>query len=346
MTHKMVKTILAGALPALFSVVTVSNAPAADVYLRAEAITKPMPDPAGGPDIPIPMWGFAQDDAFQGLELAPASVPGPRLVVPPGDTTLNIHLDNNLTVPISIVIPGQVQALTPTKFTDATGRLRARAFTHETPAGNTAAVTYSWTGLRPGTYLYHSGSHPQIQVQMGLYGAMTHDAALGQAYTGVAYDAETLLIYSAIDPAIHAAVAGGTYVPFGDPATQMTSTMGYEPKYFLVNGEPYRPGVTADIAAGNVGNTILLRVLNASQESKAPLLLGLYMNVVAENGSLYPFPKERYVLFLPAGNTRDALMTPTTGQDGRYPIFDRKLNLTNAGAPTPGGMLSYLVVAP
>jgi len=318
---------------------------AADFYLRAEAITKAMPDPAGGADIPIAMWGFALDDSL-GVELIPANVPGPQLVVPPGDSTLTIHMDNNLAVPISIVINGQVASLAPVKFTDATGRDRVRAFTHQTPAGNTADVTYTWTGLRPGTYLYQSGSHPQIQVQMGLYGAMTHDAAPSTAYSGITYDTETVLVYSEIDPAIHAAVAGGTYVPFGDPAIEMTSTIDYDAKYFLINGEPFRPGVTADIAVGSAGTTTLLRFLNAGQESKAPLLLGMHMQVVAENGNRYPFSKERYVLFLPAGNTRGALLTPAVGQAGTYPIYDRMMNLTNAGAATPGGMLRYLVVAP
>ena len=37
----------------------------------------------------------------------------------------------------------------------------------------------------PGTYLYQSGSHPAVQVQMGLYGGVTSDAAAGEVYSGV-----------------------------------------------------------------------------------------------------------------------------------------------------------------
>ena len=46
------------------------------------------------------MWGF-------GLTSDPAvSIPGPVLAVPPGDDTLIINLTNELSVPVSIVIPG------------------------------------------------------------------------------------------------------------------------------------------------------------------------------------------------------------------------------------------------
>ena len=46
-----------------------------------------------------------------------------------------------------------------------------RSFDAETAAGGSGS--YTWTGVKEGTYLYHSGTHPQVQVQMGLYGALT-----------------------------------------------------------------------------------------------------------------------------------------------------------------------------
>ena len=39
---------------------------------------------------------------------------------------------------------------------------------------------YSWTNMKPGTYLYQSGTHPQVQVQMGLYGGVKKDFATGR----------------------------------------------------------------------------------------------------------------------------------------------------------------------
>ena len=108
---------------------------------------------------------------------------------------------------------------------------RVRSFAAEAaPGGGTAH--YTWPNLRGGTYLYQSGTQPQVQVQMGLYGACTKDYAAGQAYSGVPYTTDVMLLYSEVDPALHAAVVGGNYGP-GKP---VTSTMEYEPKYFLVNG--------------------------------------------------------------------------------------------------------------
>ncbi len=39
-------------------------------------------------------------------------------------------------------------------------------------AGPGASITYSFTAAAAGTYLYESGSDPQLQVQMGLFGAL------------------------------------------------------------------------------------------------------------------------------------------------------------------------------
>ncbi len=71
--------------------------------------------------------------------------------------------------------------------------------THEA-AENGGLATYNFVAA-PGTYLYQSGSHPAKQVQMGLYGGVTNDAAVGQAYAGVPYNNEISLLYSEIDPA-------------------------------------------------------------------------------------------------------------------------------------------------
>ncbi|MHC4868050.1 MAG: hypothetical protein ACYTEX_28595, partial [Planctomycetota bacterium] len=161
----MFKTIACGVLPLMTFAMLAGSATGAEYYLRAEAFTKNLPDSSGVGTVAVPMWGFAQDDSFAGVELQAVSVPGPRLTVPPGDTTLTIHLDNNLSVPISIMIPGQMVGKTPVFFTDGQGRQRVYSFTHETPAGNTTMVDYTWTGLKAGTYLYLSGTHPAVQVQ-------------------------------------------------------------------------------------------------------------------------------------------------------------------------------------
>jgi len=307
----------------------------AEYWLRAQTFTKMMPDSTA-----VTMWGFAQcTDGSFGSCTAPMA-PGPSLVVPPADTTLTIHLRNGLTgpfvEPVSIVIPGQRAALAPVKFTDDEGRQRVKSFTTETPPNNSTTNTYTWNNLRPGAYLYQSGTHPAVQVQMGLYGAVTKNAAAGQAYgPNSAFDAETAIIFSEIDPILHNHVAAGTYGT--SPPAGITSTMEYEPKYFLINGAPFSAS-SSPIAAGKAGETTLLRFLNAGLESHVPLIQGLYLSVIAEDGSEYSHAREQYSILLPPGKSIDALMTPA--QYGTYTLYDRKLALAN------GGMIAPIAVSP
>jgi len=169
---------------------------------------------------------------------------------------------------------------------------------------------------------------------MGLYGAVTHDAAAGEAYAGVPYDNEVTLLYSEIDPALHAAVAGGSYGTVAYP-----STVNYAPKYFMVNGAPFVPG-NAPLAAGAAGESTLVRLLNAGLEDHALVLQGQHMTLVAEDGNVYPWSRKQHTVLMAAGKTRDAIFTPAA--DGTYPVYDRRLRsgmLTNlsvaAAAPGP-----------
>lgn len=271
------------------------------------------------------MWGF-------GLQGSPITIPGPLLQIPPGDNSLTIELKNNLTEPVSIVIPGQTTTMTPVKFTDGQGRQRVRSFTHETASGQSAV--YTWNNLKPGTYVYHSGTHPAVQVQMGLYGGITKDVAANQAYLGISYDNEVILFYSEVDRTLHQKVKKGKY----GPGQNVTSTINYRPNYFLINGEAYSQG-QAPIEAGVVGQTTLLRFFNMGLRTHVPTLNGLYMQVIAEDGNLYPYPREQYSVMLAAGKTKDALLT--LDHEGSYAVYDRKLDLTNDKA-SAGGMLTYL----
>lgn len=301
-----------------------ATAHAAEYYLRADSATKTV---AGEP---VTIWGFALDSSFEALD-GTVGVPGPSLDVPPGDTTLTIYLDNDLDVPISLVIPGLRSAMTPVWDSG-----RVRSFSHETAAGNVAAVAYTWTDVRPGTYLYHAGSHITVQFQMGLYGALTKNEGVGEAYPGVFYDNELTVFYSEIDPALHEAVASGDF----GPAAAVTSTVDYVPQYFLVNGEPFTP-LQAATQAGEVGQTTLIRFVNAGLKMHVPVINGLDMEVVAEDGFPYAHPRKQFSLGLPAGKTRDVLVTPTA--PGTYALFDRRLYLTNGPTDT-GGLLTRLEV--
>ena len=319
---------------------------AIEFYLRADVTTLDMP---GEPN--IPMWGFALENSTFTAG-TPATVPGPLLVIPPGETTLTVHLKNNLTAaniglsmgcPVSLVIPGQALTTTgpvrfgPMPYPQYEGRLRS--LSHETPPDSNTVVDYVWTDLKPGTYVYHSGTHIQCHVQMGLYGGVIKDHAAApykQAYPNVVYDVNVPLFFSEIDPAFHYAVDSNNY----GPGKAMTSTIDYEPKYFLINGATFYPNQPIiPIAAGSSGGGTLLRLFNMGLETRSIVLQGSYMSLVAEDGQPYEYPREHYAALLPAGKTLDAMVA--FPQAGTYPIYDRRLGLLNNQA-SPGGMLRFL----
>lgn len=323
MMQKIIKTwICFTLLVVLSAAISISAANAVVFHLRAETMTMTMPDAAV-----VTMWGFAldTDGDFTTIENSPTS-PGPQLEVPVGDNTLTIIVQNNLTVPISLVIPGQIAVMLPVKIADAQGRDRVRSFTAETAPGT--AGTYTWNNFKPGTYLYQSGTDPSVQVQMGLYGAAFRDTGIGQAYSNAAtfYNWQGILVLSEIDPVLHAAVAADDY----GPGKAVTSTIDYDSKYFLYNGNPDPAAITIDAAAIPTGQRILVRLLNAGLETRIPLVNGLYMRKLAEDGNLLPYLYEKYSLVLLAGKTMDVMLTTTT--PGPISFLDRRGMVSNGGS--------------
>jgi len=268
---------------------------------------------------PIRMWGFIPDPGSCPASPVAWNV-GPLQIGTPG-ANLTITLRNCLSEPVSLVIPGQNATLTPQEITDGQGRKRVRAFTHEAPAGGTAS--YTWNNIKAGTFLYQSGSSPAKQVHMGLYGALK----VGQYYEA---PNDVLLLFSEIDPALHATAAAAT-------------PLSYRPKYFLINGKTYSSGQQIPVVDGNsrVTNNLLIRFANAGLMSHTPVLQGPHMKIIAEDGNRYPYAREQYSVLLAAGKTLDAIWHPT--DSGNYALYDRSLSLSSNGAPG-GGMLVYLNV--
>ena len=136
------------------------------------------------------MWGY-------GIDAGRMQYTGPTLDVEQGDT-VTVNLSNELTVPVSIVFPGQENVT-------ATGDI-AGALTAEAAAGGGTAQ-YSFVADHPGTYLYYSGTNPSLQVEMGLVGALIvrpADAPPGEnwAYNHAdsQYDYEYLFLLTEMDP--------------------------------------------------------------------------------------------------------------------------------------------------
>jgi FtsP/CotA-like multicopper oxidase with cupredoxin domain len=97
-------------------------------------------------------------------------VPGPTLIVTEGQQ-VSISLTNNLPTPAgntSLMFPGF--NVSTTSCTGATATGQQGLLTCEAPPG--ATVTYTFTASAPGTHAYYSGTQGDLQVEMGLYGAV------------------------------------------------------------------------------------------------------------------------------------------------------------------------------
>src|SRR6184192_569770 len=90
-------------------------------------------------------------------------VPGPTLVVTEGQA-VSVTLTNNL--PTSA---GNTSILFPGFNVSASGGVQGLLTTEAAPGGT---VTYTFTASSPGTRAYYSGTQGDLQVEMGLYGAI------------------------------------------------------------------------------------------------------------------------------------------------------------------------------
>jgi FtsP/CotA-like multicopper oxidase with cupredoxin domain len=185
-------------------------------------------------------------------------LPGPTLIVRQGDT-VTVRLTNKLPAAAgntSILFPGF--NVTPSGGT-------AGLLTQE--AANNSTVTYTFTATSPGTHSYYSGTQGDLQVEMGLYGALIvlpnvtvdisscttnspvrkaqsarsepsfrlADAAYNHAST--CYDREYLFQFSEIDPLIHTQAQQQASLPCSVSAGCMhVDTEPYHAVYFLING--------------------------------------------------------------------------------------------------------------
>jgi len=94
-------------------------------------------------------------------------VPGPTMVVTEGQT-VTINLTNNLPPAAgntSILFPG----FNVTTTCIAAGQQQGLLTCEAAPGGT---VTYSFTASAPGTHAYYSGTQGDLQIEMGLYGAV------------------------------------------------------------------------------------------------------------------------------------------------------------------------------
>jgi FtsP/CotA-like multicopper oxidase with cupredoxin domain len=216
-----------------------------------------------------PPSGFAPT-AIGGATCPNMQVPGPTLIVtapPSGTTTVTVVLSNGLPAAAgntSILFPG---------FSVATSGGVAGLLTREAAHGGTVTYMLTIPSTAAGTHAYYSGTQGDLQVEMGLYGAiivLPNSANIPTACTGgvhasnvtaqsnwgendfrlapaaynhaeACYDREYLFQFSEMDPNIHtqaeAQVLARTGCTAGAAGCSLNvPTEPYHPAYFMING--------------------------------------------------------------------------------------------------------------
>ena len=232
-------------------------------------------------------WGYGCTSAPSGW--APATmahtpcptmqIPGPTLIVTEGQT-VTVTLTNNL--PSSA---GNTSILFPGFQVTTTGGV-AGLLTGEAAHGGT--VTYSFTASSPGTRAYYSGTQGDLQVEMGMYGAiivlpssipaactsglpLTNPgnnataqldagekdfrlAAAAYDHAATCYDREYLFQFSEMDPNIHRkaeeqVAAAGNCTAGAAGCSLNVPTEPYHPAYFMINGRSMPDDMDPNYAA-------------------------------------------------------------------------------------------------
>jgi hypothetical protein len=242
----------------------------ATFYLTAQTAFLNQPDGNA-----VYAWGYGCATGYS-LTFVPAAittatcstmqVPGPTMVVTEGQT-VTITLQNGLPTPA-----GNTSILFPGFVVKATGGVQGLLTQEAAPAGT---VTYTFVANSPGTHAYYSGTQGDLQVEMGLYGAVIvlpatipADCSAGLPLTNpggngkaklhwgepdfrlasaafdnakTCYDREYLFQWSEMQSSIHdAALAQVTALvgcTAGAPGCSLNvPTEPYHPNYFLING--------------------------------------------------------------------------------------------------------------
>jgi hypothetical protein len=200
--------------------------------------------------------------AISGANCSTMQVPGPTLIVKEG-ATVTVQLTNNLPS-----AAGNTSILFPGFQVTATGGVTGLLTQEAVPGGT---VTYTFTASAAGTHAYYSGTQGDLQIEMGLYGAVivlpatvpancttgyhagnvaakAHwgepEFRLSQAaydHPASCYDREYLFQWAEMDSRIHrqalAQVTARGNCTAGTAGCSLdVQTEPYHPAYFLING--------------------------------------------------------------------------------------------------------------
>jgi FtsP/CotA-like multicopper oxidase with cupredoxin domain len=254
------------------------------------------------------MWGYSNgSDPFQH--------PGPVLCVNEGDT-VTVILTNTLPEAASIIFPGQENVLAngtaaQPQFNGGSGVVTSLT---NTAAANGGSITYSFVASQPGTYLYESGTNPEKQVRMGLFGALIVRPSAGANFAYNRPDSlftpseEFMVLLSEIDPYQHQAVEQG----------RTFNNNNYHPRYWLINGRGFPDSIADNYASWLPSQPYgaLARIHPYDATNHPNPGLARYLNVGTEDYPFHPHGNNGLVI----GRDGRPLEGPT-GQDLSFEKF-------------------------
>jgi len=253
-------------------------------------------------------WGYEDLGNNEGVGIP--QYPGPTLILNQGDAvmitlTSEIPSANGCS---SIVFPGH--AVT------ATGG-SAGLLTQES-CGPADTVTYDFTASQPGTYMYHSGTEPELQIEMGLVGTIIVRPGAGEAYAydlDTGFDHEYLFLLTSMDPGVHALAEQGRFAEI-----DMTE---YYPVYWFINGRAAPDDLADPFVAWlphqpynatprmNPGQKLLMRIIGAGQGQHPFHFHGNNADQIARDGRLLTHPRSKFTTLSVPGETVDQIFTWT-----------------------------------
>ena len=295
----------------------------------------------------ILIWGYANGSGA-------AQYPGPTIIVNQGQT-VQINLKNNLTVPTSIIFPGQIGV-------SATGGTPG-LLTREAAAGG-GTVSYTFTASQPGTYLYNSGTRTDLQVEMGLVGTIiVRPAVKTQAYNSAntAFDTEFLFLLTEMDPRFHELVEQGRMAE--------VDTTTFFPVYWFINGRcgpdtlsdshvawlPSQPYNCAPMMFP--GQKLLMRLVGAGRDPHPFHFHGNNATIIARDGRMMEsspgisgpdLAESDFTITTYPGGTADAIFTWTGAKLG-WDIYGHKPSdpmRPNEYAPDHGKAIPVTIPGP
>ena len=356
---------LAGLLPARAALAAVPGITGGSFSLVATADYISQPDGAS-----IYSWGYGCDPAsapafapFAG-KCPQMQLPGPTLIVTEGQT-VTVTLTNNLPPAAgntSIVFPGFQVA--------ATGGVAGRMVQEAANGGGT--VTYTFTATTPGTHAYYSGTQADLQIEMGLFGAIVvlpastpagcakgpfSLAAAAYDHPQTCYDREYLFQFSEIDSSIHDQALAQVQACAVGPCPEIVAVSEpYRPNYFLVNGRSMPDDMDTSYAPGYVhqpynanphmhpGERLLMRIIGQGHLQHPFHFHGNHARVLARDGNLLLSAVDGTSLAGPllfttptvSGQTQDQIFT-WTGKGLNWDVYNHHAGDGSVCNPDPSG---------